>query len=303
MIASATVSSTKRVLVTGANKGIGLAIVEAVLEEHDDAFVLLGSRDAARGEAARAGLVDGRPDWAERVEVLELDVSNDDSVARAAQSVQARFEGEAHPLYGVVNNAGVGFGDSRLREVLEVNTNGVRRVSRAFGPMVTPEGGRVVNVTSAAGPSYVSTCSAEKQAFFLKADTSDEELDAFIEDCCATEGAAAFEAKGLAKGDPYGLSKACANAYTLMYAKANPELKVNACTPGFIATDLTKPYAEQAGKAPEEMGMKPPAEGTRSAMFLLFGEPEGNGRYYGSDALRSPLDRYRGPGTPAYEGD
>jgi hypothetical protein len=37
-------------------------------------------------------------------------------------------------------------------------------------------------------------------------------------------------------------------------------------------------------------------------MFLLFGHPEGNGRYYGSDALRSPMDRYRAPGTPAYDG-
>jgi hypothetical protein len=51
------------------------------------------------------------------------------------------------------------------------------------------------------------------------------------------------------------------------------------------------------------MGMKPPSAGTRSPMFLLFGELDGNGRYYGSDALRSPLDRYRDPGTPAYTGD
>ena len=38
------------------------------------------------------------------------------------------------------------------------------------------------------------------------------------------------------------------------------------------------------------------------SMFLLFGEPEGNGRYYGSDALRSPLDRYRAPGSAPYTG-
>ena len=35
---------------------------------------------------------------------------------------------------------------------------------------------------------------------------------------------------------------------------------------------------------------------------LLFGELEGNGRYYGSDAKRSPLDKYRSPGSPPYEG-
>ena len=35
-------------------------------------------------------------------------------------------------------------------------------------------------------------------------------------------------------------------------------------------------------------------------LFLLFGDPEGNGRYYGSDGVRSPLDCYRGPGDPPY---
>ena len=49
--------------------------------------------------------------------------------------------------------------------------------------------------------------------------------------------------------------------------------------------------------------MKSPADGARSALFLLFGEPEGNGRYYGSDAVRSPLDRYRAPGDPPHTGD
>ncbi len=41
----------RRILVTGANKGIGLAIARAILEEHDDTFVYLGSRDADRGRA------------------------------------------------------------------------------------------------------------------------------------------------------------------------------------------------------------------------------------------------------------
>jgi NAD(P)-dependent dehydrogenase (short-subunit alcohol dehydrogenase family) len=35
-------------VIAGANKGIGLAIVQAILEEHDDTFVHLGSRDVAQ---------------------------------------------------------------------------------------------------------------------------------------------------------------------------------------------------------------------------------------------------------------
>ena len=39
----------KVILVTGANKGIGLAIVETLLQQLPEAVVLLGSRDASRG--------------------------------------------------------------------------------------------------------------------------------------------------------------------------------------------------------------------------------------------------------------
>ena len=49
--------------------------------------------------------------------------------------------------------------------------------------------------------------------------------------------------------------------------------------------------------------MKKPEEGTRSALHLLFGKLEGSGHYYGSDAERSPLDRYRAPGSPPYTGN
>ena len=107
---------------------------------------------------------------------------------------------------------------------------------------------------------------------------------------------------GLGSLSPYGLSKACANTYTLILARENPQLHINACTPGFIATDMNRHFSDSQNKSPAELGMKPPSEGTRSTMHLLFGELEGNGRYYGSDALRSPLDRYRSPGDPSYTG-
>ena len=45
--------TSPHILITGANKGIGLALVAAVLEARDDAVVLLGSRSLSRGESAR----------------------------------------------------------------------------------------------------------------------------------------------------------------------------------------------------------------------------------------------------------
>ena len=100
----------------------------------------------------------------------------------------------------------------------------------------------------------------------------------------------------------YGISKACTNAYSIYLAKKNPNLTINACTPGFIETDLTRPMAESNGKTPAEMGMKSPEEGVSASVFLLMGNPSGSGHYYGSDCVRSPLDKYRSPGDPPYTG-
>ena len=113
----------------------------------------------------------------------------------------------------------------------------------------------------------------------------------------------ALEKIGLADG-AYGVAKAAVNAYTIELARRYPSLYVNACTPGFIATDLTKSYAEKAGKSPAEMGMKTPEEGATAAVKLTMQAlaREESGRFYGSDALRSPLHKYRSPGAPEYDG-
>lgn len=274
----------RRILVTGANKGIGRAITKAILDAHADTFVYLASRDAGRGREAAGAL------GSDRIEVVALDVSSDASVQEAAAHVRAHLGDER--LYGLVNNAGVGYGaGATLADMLAANTIGLRRVTEAFLPLVEPEGGRIVNVTSAAGPSFLANADEETKRLLTDAAVTWPAIARYLETAQANDASA------------YGLSKAVANAYTLLVAREHPKLRVNACTPGFIETDLTRAFTE--GKTREEidqLGMKPPEAGAVSTMFLLFGEPEGNGRYYGSDALRSPLDRYRAPGSPAFTG-
>ena len=69
--------NTERIiLVTGANRGIGRAIVQAILEKTHDTFVYLGARDLNRGEAAITELKELNPAWADRISVLEVDVSS-----------------------------------------------------------------------------------------------------------------------------------------------------------------------------------------------------------------------------------
>jgi NAD(P)-dependent dehydrogenase (short-subunit alcohol dehydrogenase family) len=293
--------SPQRIVVTGANKGIGRAVVRRILVEHPEAFVFLGSRDEGRGAAARAAILEKNEDWAERLEVLPIDVSSDESVRAAAARVAERFPGEAQPLYGVVNNAGLGRQGNRFGEVLSVNAWGPHRVCEAFVPLITG-GGRVVIVSSASGPSFLAECSERMRRFFTDPAIEWEALDALLHQTLAFDGPAAFEASGLSDGDAYGLSKAAANAVMLIVAREHPRLMVSACTPGFIATDMTRPYAEASEKTPAEMGMKTPHEGAHAPLHLLFGELQASGWYYGSDAERSPLDRYRSPGDPPFAG-
>jgi NAD(P)-dependent dehydrogenase (short-subunit alcohol dehydrogenase family) len=294
----------KRVLITGANKGIGFATVAAILSEEDDTFVFLGSRDKGRGEAARRALVEREPSWRERLAVLRIDVADDESVTSAAGQVADRYGHEPAPLYGIVNNAGVGLGTEDMGRVFEVNTYGPHRVCEAFIPLLQPSGGRIVNVSSASGPNFVSRCSAERQRFLTDPEITWVQIDAFLKLCLTVDAEGIdFADVGLGDGSAYGISKACLNAYTMALARTYPSLVVNACTPGFIETDLTRPYAEASDKSPRELGMKPPEAGTRSPLFLLLGDPPASGWYFGSDAQRSPLHRYRSPGDPPYTGE
>jgi NAD(P)-dependent dehydrogenase (short-subunit alcohol dehydrogenase family) len=130
----------KVVLVTGANRGIGAALVRALLEAN-----VAKVYAAARSVASLPDLGD------RRVVPLQLDVTSDTSVTTAA--------GIAQDLDILVNNAGtMAFGDwvSATPDAVEgdmnVNYHGTLRVVRAFLPHLIRRGsGIVANVVSIVG--------------------------------------------------------------------------------------------------------------------------------------------------------
>lgn len=292
----------KRVLVTGANKGIGLAVVAALLAERADVHVVLGARDAARGAAARATL---RAADAARCTVLQLDVTSPASVAAAAAAL-----GTQPPLYGLVNNAGLWGAPA---ETLATNLRGVQRVTDALllAALLQP-GARVVNVSSGMAPAFVAKCTAARQRALTTAAASTAEVarmaDEFLaaHEGASADGGAALGALGYPPADAdgqaaYGASKALLNLHTLTLARQlGPRAVVTACSPGFIDTDMTQRFFS-AARPPAAAGALPPAAATRVVLHLLFGAAAGSsGHYFGSDARRSPLDRYRSPGEPEY---
>lgn len=65
---------------------------------------------------------------------------------------------------------------------------------------------------------------------------------------------------------------------------------------------MTRSFFSTGGQTPESAGALPPADGAVAPCHLLFAPGVVSGWFYGSDAKRSPLDVYRSPGSPAYEG-
>jgi NAD(P)-dependent dehydrogenase (short-subunit alcohol dehydrogenase family) len=121
------------VLVTGANRGIGRALVAEALR-----------RGARR---VYAGMRQPVPDVDERVMPLTLDVTNATQIQRAVEQVES--------LDILINNAGLAFLDDLSdREAIErhlaVNLFGTYAVTQAFLPLLTRSRGAIVNVLSTA---------------------------------------------------------------------------------------------------------------------------------------------------------
>jgi NAD(P)-dependent dehydrogenase (short-subunit alcohol dehydrogenase family) len=191
---------TTTTLITGANKGLGRQAAQQLAAAGH--LVYVGARDPDRGREAAAA-VGGR--------YVPLDVTNDESVAAAAKQIET----EVGHLDVLVNNAAISGGfrpvgettADDLQVLYATNLFGVVRVTHAFLPLLRRSAAPViVNVSSGMGSFAVTTDPSRFESTLI----------------------------GLA----YPSSKAALNMVTSMYAKAYPDIRVNAVDPGYTATDL-----------------------------------------------------------------
>lgn len=198
----------KIALVTGANKGIGRETARQLGKL--GMTVLVGARDAGRGERAAAELkaegIDAR--------FVELDVADAETIRAAA----ARIEKEFGRLDVLVNNAGVFIENMTppsqvsldlVRETYEINFFGVAAVIQTMLPLVRKSAaGRIVNLSSGLGSLAMKDGpNAPYSGFNLLG---------------------------------YNTSKTALNALTQAFANElrDTPIKVNAADPGYVATDL-----------------------------------------------------------------
>lgn len=139
----------RRILITGAAKGIGLATTERFLKE--------GARVAALDRDATALEALGRRFGAEQVAAFAVDVSDPVSVDAAVAGAATELGG----LDGVVNSAGIdliadleAMALADWNRVIAVNLTGPMLVAQAAYPhLKAAGGGTIVNVSSGAGLS------------------------------------------------------------------------------------------------------------------------------------------------------
>ncbi len=186
-------------LITGANKGLGYETARRLLEAGDTVWV--AARDSGRGEQAARAL-GGR--------FVQLDVTSDASVAAAAETVAA-----GGGLDVLINNAGI-TGPRRTPEdltgpdalaVYDTNVVSIVRTIHAFAPLLRASSApTVVNVTSGLG-SFAAVHDPDSIASKVNAPL-------------------------------YTSSKSAVTMLTVQYARAFPEMRINAVDPGYTATDL-----------------------------------------------------------------
>ena len=186
--------------ITGANRSLGRETARRLIEAGHT--VVLGARDPERGRAAADAL---------GARFVRIDVTDDASVAAAVADVTAHEGG----LDVLVNNAGVNQPYKPAEEltgadaaaVLDVNVVGVVRVTRAFLPLLRASANPVVvNVSSGMGSFAVTHDPARVESTF--------------------------------PAPLYTASKAALTMLTTQYAKAWPDIRVNAADPGYTATDF-----------------------------------------------------------------
>lgn len=141
----------KTAFVTGADRGVGLALVKSLLGLDYEVFA---------GQYAEhvPPLQELKDVYADRLHVLRLDISSDESVAMAFEATAARTD----QLDLLINNGAI-LGDigatvhdslnyAEMLEVFNVNTLGSLRMSQTFMPLLLKGGSKfLLNISSEAG--------------------------------------------------------------------------------------------------------------------------------------------------------
>src|SRR3954470_17803814 len=219
-------------LVTGGSRGIGRAAVVRLAEGGAKVAITYAGNDVAAAEASQAATTAGAP----AVHLLKFDVADPAACQSAIEETVEKLGG----LHVLVNNAGISidglilrYKPEDLKRVLDVDLASAFHLSKAAcRPMMKQRWGSIVNLTSVVGE----------------------------------QGNAGQTAYSMAKAGLIGLTKSLAREL------GSRNIRVNAVSPGWIETDMTKELPDAAKKAMAEgasLGRAGTAREVADAIFFL----------------------------------
>ncbi|MBO5219500.1 MAG: 3-oxoacyl-[acyl-carrier-protein] reductase [Clostridia bacterium] len=200
----------KTVIVTGAARGIGLAIAKGFAARGWNVALNYRSDNGSQLEALEAVRAAAAPDV--EAELFRADVSKADECAAMVNAVTARFGG----IRALINNAGITrdgllmrMSEEQFDAVIDCNLKSVYNMCKAVVPvMMKARAGRIINISSVVG------------------------------------------LHGNAGQTNYAASKAAIIGFTKSLAKeiGSRGITVNAIAPGYIETDMTDALSDEARK-------------------------------------------------------
>lgn len=236
----------RKVLITGANKGLGFELAKYLLQQ--GYFVYLGCRNAAAGQKSLDAL---QAEGLVHAALLEIGVSDQASVTNAAEA----YGRKENVLDILINNAGIlgrrqdpsqPLNVADVRYVFETNFFGTIMTTEAFLPFLEKSKLAVIeNITS----DLASLTKHQDENWML------------------------YKAKSIS----YGPSKTALNAYTvaLAFQYKDKGFKINCVTPGWTSTDFN---GHSGGRSAAENCIN-------LAVYAMLDENGPTGQYFGEEGI------------------
>ena len=271
---------SKIAVVSGSNKGIGLAVVRALCKLFHGEVYLTARNDGRGKEAVKLLENEGlKPKY------HQLDIEDEDSIKRLRDFMVSTHGG----IDVLVNNAGFAFKGAdttpfatQAEVTLKINFFATLNACKILLPIVR-SGGRVVNVSSMASGMSLKKCSPDLQTVFRSPVITEEQLVSRMQEFVEYAKQGVHEEKGYPSW-AYGVSKIGVTVMSRIQARVMREdgkndILLNACCPGWVRTDMAGP------KAP-----KSPDEGAETPVYLALlppGSTEPHGQYVSNKKVRS----------------
>lgn len=265
--------SKRTILVTGANRGLGKALVELILKNNKNGFkVILGCRKIANGEEAIKEILEKfeLKEPTPEIETLEIDLSNNNYIESAVKNLDERNIN----LDALVNNSGIFIkGVEQTPEIiqqqLQVNYLGPRYlIETLLEKNIFKNNAKILNCSSR-WAQVVHTKNVPKigEKLMNYKEMNLQDLDRIFEQYL--EDVKIEEKKKVWPDVPYFTSKMFLSLFTYLFSQQKiikeKGIQIYSYHPGWCRTDMTNWESKPIDKRPP----KSAEEGCETPMFLL----------------------------------